>query len=103
MFKVFDKDNTGEINIGQVYDLINKFDEAQRYTDALSGATADNSMNIGGGGGGPGAIGSSAIGGGAGIGMRGLGTKNTSGTSTTGSKSPTKKPTNGGNTLGIGL
>ncbi len=28
VFKVFDKDNTGEINILQVYDLINKFDEA---------------------------------------------------------------------------
>lgn len=28
VFKVFDKDNTGEINIGQVYELINKFDEA---------------------------------------------------------------------------
>ena len=28
VFKVFDKDNSGEINIGQVYDLINKFDDA---------------------------------------------------------------------------
>lgn len=27
VFKVFDKDNTGEISIMQVYDLINKFDE----------------------------------------------------------------------------
>ena len=26
VFKVFDKGNTGEINITQVYDLINKFD-----------------------------------------------------------------------------
>jgi hypothetical protein len=28
VFKVFDKDNTGEINIHQVYELINKFDDA---------------------------------------------------------------------------
>jgi Ca2+-binding EF-hand superfamily protein len=26
VFKVFDKANTGEINISQVYELINKFD-----------------------------------------------------------------------------
>ena len=30
VFKVFDKSNTGEINIQQVYDLINKFDSAQK-------------------------------------------------------------------------
>jgi Ca2+-binding EF-hand superfamily protein len=28
VFKVFDRDNTGEISISQVYELINKFDEA---------------------------------------------------------------------------
>ena len=42
MFKVFDKDNTGEINITQVYELINKFDDAQKQSDA-----ADTSMQIG--------------------------------------------------------
>lgn len=44
VFKVFDKDGTGEINIGQVYELINKFDEAQRIAD---GGGNDNSMNLG--------------------------------------------------------
>ena len=34
MFKVFDKDNTGEITINQVYELINKFDDAQRIEEA---------------------------------------------------------------------
>ena len=34
VFKVFDKDNSGEINIGQVYELINKFDDAQKLADA---------------------------------------------------------------------
>lgn len=28
VFKVFDRENSGEIDISQVYDLINKFDEA---------------------------------------------------------------------------
>ena len=27
MFKVFDKENTGEIHINQVYDLISKFED----------------------------------------------------------------------------
>ena len=30
VFKVFDKGNTGEINITQVYDLINKFEQASK-------------------------------------------------------------------------
>ena len=83
-----------------MYDLINKFDEAQRYADGTgaAGATADNSMNIGGAAAG---IGGAGVSGGPRIGISG--TKNSSGTTTTGSKSPTKKPTNGGNTLGIGL
>lgn len=37
VFKVFDKDNTGEITIQQVYDLINKFEE---------GATTANFSNL---------------------------------------------------------
>ena len=55
-------------------------------------------MNIGGAAAG---IGGAGVSGGPRIGISG--TKNSSGTTTTGSKSPTKKPTNGGNTLGIGL
>ena len=56
-------------------------------------------MNVGASG-----AGSSVMnGGGQGIGARATGLKNTSGTNTTGSKSPSKKPTNGGNSLGIGL
>ena len=43
VFKVFDKDNSGEITITQVYDLINKFDDAQRMADGGPG-TADVSM-----------------------------------------------------------
>ena len=27
VFKVFDKDNSGEINVSQVYDLIQKFED----------------------------------------------------------------------------
>ena len=46
VFKVFDKDNTGEINISQVYELINKFEDSQRQSDGISG---DASMNFGGG------------------------------------------------------
>lgn len=33
VFKVFDKNNTGEISIGQVFELINKFDQAQKLTE----------------------------------------------------------------------
>lgn len=68
VFKVFDKDNSGEITISQVYELINKFDDAQKLADAVPG-TADVSMlnpgsiqnthglNGKAGGGGPGAKG----------------------------------------------
>lgn len=37
VFKVFDKTNAGEINISQVYELINKFDQAAKV-----GATSPN-------------------------------------------------------------
>lgn len=72
-----------------MYELINKFDEAQRFADGTGalGATADNSMNIGGAG--PGAGGAASGIGGTRIGI--AGTKNSSGTNTTGSKSPSKK------------
>lgn len=71
VFKVFDKDNSGEITITQVYELINKFDDAQKLADALPG-TADFSMiNTGSiqnthglngkSGGGPGAKGLSSV------------------------------------------
>ena len=33
VFKVFDKNNSGEITIQQVYELINKFDQAQKVSD----------------------------------------------------------------------
>lgn len=40
VFKVFDKDNSGEINISQVYELITKFDEAQRLAEGSGGGGA---------------------------------------------------------------
>ena len=39
VFKVFDKNNTGEININQVFDLINKFDQAAKVSEQSSSAT----------------------------------------------------------------
>ena len=39
VFKVFDKNNTGEINITQVFDLINKFDQAAKVSEQSSSAT----------------------------------------------------------------
>ena len=33
VFKVFDKNGTGEINISQVYELINKFDSQSKISD----------------------------------------------------------------------
>ena len=92
VFKVFDRDNTGEINIGQVYELINKFDDAQKNADG-SGA-ADVSMN----GGGMSGISNGLI-----IGGASKSTGKSSSTNTGGSKSPTKKPITSGLGLGAGL
>ena len=36
VFKVFDKTGTGEIKITQVYELINKFEEATKMGDGAS-------------------------------------------------------------------
>jgi Ca2+-binding EF-hand superfamily protein len=33
VFKVFDKNNTGEINITQVFELINKFEQAAKVSE----------------------------------------------------------------------
>ncbi len=33
VFKVFDKNNTGEISINQVFELINKFDQAAKVSE----------------------------------------------------------------------
>jgi hypothetical protein len=38
VFKVFDKNNTGEISIQQVYELINKFDQASKVPDPPTAA-----------------------------------------------------------------
>ena len=52
VFKVFDKTNTGEISIGQVFELINKFDQAQKLTEQqASSSTAANNNGTGGLGG----------------------------------------------------
>ena len=90
VFKVFDKDNTGEINITQVYELINKFDEAQRLADGGSGAAGDVSMNTAGMNNGIPNSGALSIGKG-----------NSKGSNTLSSKSPTKKPAGPG--LGAGI
>lgn len=53
VFKVFDKDNSGEINIAQVYELINKFEDQSRQmdgsgpsgTDVLGTGTTQNGSN----------------------------------------------------------
>ena len=88
VFKVFDRDNTGEINIGQVYELINKFDEAQRYADGGGIGTADVSMNIGGGMSQGNNVG--------GLNLNNAGKSTAKGQSSNmgGNKSPTKKPAN---------
>lgn len=54
VFKVFDKTNTGEISIGQVFELINKFDQATKVTElstqAASGSGTTTSAGAAGGG-----------------------------------------------------
>lgn len=42
VFNVFDRDNSGEISISHVYELIHKFDEAQKSADASSEVSAIN-------------------------------------------------------------
>lgn len=69
VFKVFDKNGTGEINISQVYELINKFDQAAKVSDPSG---AGEALLKGGGGGPPGG-----------------GTKNTGGSSVPDSSIPT--------------
>ena len=85
VFKVFDKDNSGEINIGQVYELINKFEDSSRQLDGMS--ISDPSQ----GGGSTIQNGSNSL---------SKATTKGSTTTTTGSKSPTKKA---GTQLGQGV
>jgi hypothetical protein len=77
VFKVFDKENSGEINIAQVYELINKFEDSSRQVDG-SGPSGEGS----------GAVGAVATTG------NSLSKATTKGSTTTaGSKSPAKKLT----------
>lgn len=46
VFKVFDKDNTGEITISQVYDLINKFDDAQKLNNLQSSGQPSSDVSM---------------------------------------------------------
>lgn len=50
VFKVFDKTNSGEISIGQVFELINKFDQAQKLTEQASSSATNNNGTGGAGG-----------------------------------------------------
>ena len=49
VFKVFDKNNSGEINIGQVFDLITKFEQAAKVSDQASSSATQSSSQGGGG------------------------------------------------------
>lgn len=92
VFKVFDKDNTGEINIGQVYELINKFDDAQRLADGGSGVAGDASINTAG-----------LNNGNPNSGALTVGKQNQKTTNPLSSKSPTKKPAGAGLGAGSGM
>ncbi len=54
VFNVFDRDNSGEISISHVYELINKFDEAQKSADGSCDMIGSNAGNNNAHGGGPG-------------------------------------------------